>query len=425
LEYNEYKIKLTLKIGDLIMADYPHQTQSPFFKTFTPRMGNVGRIWLNTQNQQREQQARQARQAQQTVPWFGAGNTKPTRGMLGQPLTPQPWQPEPWHPEPMQNEAKQEDLPDLSSPEAAAGHIQQVNQGLPDGVRYEAIDDETQAALQKIQGMQTVAEPPLQSLTPPPHVQASPPQTAANQIQQANRGLPDGVRYEPIDDETQAALQRIQGMQTVAEPPLQSLTPPPQIQARTPQTDASQIQQANRGLPDGVRYEPIDEETKAALQKIQAMQNQSNGEPSPKQEEITHQQQAEAAPLPLPSQNTDLLKRLIQDEQNAFQYYQYLSEIAPNEDMQKKLQEISQSCNSRHNIYMQMHQDDFSAKEIKINDSIQFAQGMAIALREETKILDNMAKLIEQSESNPNLQNMLNKRLIQQTWLQWALLQTK
>ena len=333
------------------MAEYPHQTQSPFFKSFTPRMGNVGRMWLDTQR--REQQARQAQQARQTVPWFGAGNTKPTRGMLGQPLTPQPWHPPPQ----AQEEIVEEDLPDLSTPEAAAEHIQQINQGLPDGVKYEAMDEETQAALRKIQGMQNTAQTP-----PPVPTQPQTPEVAATHIQQVNRGLPDGVRYEPIDEETKAALEKIQGMQN---------TPP--------------------AMP---------EENLPALQEV-------------------------AAPQSRPNTNADLLKRLVQDEQNAYQYYQYLSEIAPSEDLQKKLQEISQSCNNRRNTYRQMLQNDFDVKEIQVNNSIQFAQGMEIAVREETKILDNMAKLIEQSESDSNLQNMLNKRLIQQNWLQWALLQTK
>ena len=354
-----------LKIGDLIMAEYPHQTQSPFFKSFTPRMGNVGRMWLDTQR--REQQARQAQQqAQQPVPWFGAGNTKPTRGMLGQSLSPQPWQAPPQPPQQVQEEVKEENLPDLSTPEAAAEHIQQINQGLPDGVKYEAMDEETQAALQKIQGMQNT-------------VQATP-----------------------------------------------SAPAPTQVQPQTPEVAANHIRQVNRGLPDGVRYEPIDEETKAALEKIQNMQNTQaatteESTPTPKAIFPTE----DIVPQNTPVANLDLLKRLVQDEQNAFQYYQYLSEIAPSEDLQKKLQEISNSCNNRRNTYQQMLQNDFDAKEIQINDTIQFAQGMAIALREETKILDNMAKLIEQSGNDSNLQNMLNKRLIQQTWLQWALLQTK
>ena len=340
------------------MAEYPHQTQSPFFKTFAPRMGNVGRMWLNVQNQQREQQARQSQQAQQTVPWFGAGNTRPTKGMLGQPLTPQPWQPEPF----VQEAIVQEDLPDLSSPEAAAEHIQQINLDLPDGVRYEAMNEETQVALQKIQGAQAVTQPP---------------------------------------------------------PPAPAPTPPVQAPPQTPEVAANHIQQVNRGLPDGVRYEPIDEETKAALQKIQAIQNQNTEETSSEQVEII------PTPDPSPQENTSLLKRLIQDEQNAYQFYQYLSEIAPLEDLQKKLQEISRVCHNRRNTYTQMLQDDFNAEEIQINNTIQFAQGIAIALREETKILDNMAKLIEQSGNDSNLQNLLNKRLILQNWLQWALLQTK
>jgi len=69
------------------MAAYNRQNQSPFFKTFAPRRGNVGQMWQSIQNHQREQMQAQAR-----VPWFGAGNSRDTRGMLGQPLPPQPWQ---------------------------------------------------------------------------------------------------------------------------------------------------------------------------------------------------------------------------------------------------------------------------------------------------------------------------------------------
>jgi len=52
---------------------------------------------------------------------------------------------------------------------------------------------------------------PTMSAPPQMQAQASSPESAAARFQNANKGLPDGVRYEPLDEETMKILRRAKG----------------------------------------------------------------------------------------------------------------------------------------------------------------------------------------------------------------------
>jgi len=51
------------------------------------------------------------------------------------------------------------------------------------------------------------------------------------------------------------------------------MIPNQQNSSQNPQTAAERFQQKNKGLPDGVRYEPLDEETMKILRARQASMN--------------------------------------------------------------------------------------------------------------------------------------------------------
>jgi len=182
---------------------------------------------------------------------------------------------------------------------------------------------------------------------------------------------------------------------------------PVPVPAETPQSSAERFRQANRGLPDGVRFEPIDDETKAALEKLGKAPAAETEEPQ------IETQNDECIPL---------LERLIQDERNASLFYAYLSGIAPSEEHKHAIQEISRECENRSRQYNQIlqsrHNRSFDAKEPQINMTMSFSQGVQVAITEERKILEAMAALIESLEDAQTVQNMLNKRLIKLSFLQ-------
>lgn len=314
------------------------------------------------------------------------------RNMLGMPLRSEPSQPPP---------------PTISPAE----HFQNVNARLPDGVRYEPLDDDIKTAMLA-----------LNSGSPP-----KPPQVVnqANQINQANHMPP---HPEPAQHASQHA---------VANP-------------------TEQLRKVNKGLPDGIRYEPYekyDEETKAALQALNngtlgkphttnhtppepppvnhALPNSKNSTKNPSTDH-THTP-SKSSSIPIASPETEkLLERLIQDERNASVYYQYLAEIAPKGVFQTTLVEFIEDCGTRlsqyQNILQNLHGRTWEPKNPPINTNVGFDRGVEIAVIEENKILRAMAELLERIEDDPStrsMQKLLNKRIIQLNWLQWALFRVK
>jgi len=192
---------------------------------------------------------------------------------------------------------------------------------------------------------------------------------------------PNGLQYYPI----------LRGV-LIKKPPM---IPQEEPVTHPPITPAEHFQQVNRNLPDGVRFEPLDEETKAALRSL----GMDKPAPEPAPEPVTVSS-PESAPAPaLVSENDiPLLERLIQDEKNASVYYQYLSEIAPSDDLAIALKDIANNCEVRYQQYKQIlqtrHGRAFEAVDKPVNTTIAFNPGIEMALLEEHKILEAMSELI-------------------------------
>ena len=209
------------------------------------------------------------------------------------------------------------------------------------------------------------------------------------------------------------------------------------IEPPAPEDAAQRFRQVNRGLPDGVRFEPLDDETKAALERLGKIQEEAV------EEEVREEvREAKAiapprAPVPQPvptppvlvsqesTKSAEVLERLIQDERNASIYYQGLSGIAPAEDMQASLQAIAKDCEAWRGQYQQilqkLHEKTFEPKNTTINVTVQFDRGVEMAASEERKILESMAELIDHLEDRDSakvMQNLINKRMIRLSWLQ-------
>lgn len=139
--------------------------------------------------------------------------------------------------------------------------------------------------------------------------------------------------------------------------------------------------------------------------------------------------------------SAELLERLIQDERNASVYYKYLSENAPSAGYQETLTGVAKDCEERCLGYQQILQSlyarSFEPKETPVTTTVGFDRGIEIAVSEERKILESMAELLDEIEeieeiehlkgraSARAMQNLINKRMIRLSWLQWTMYQMR
>ena len=335
------------------MAEYPRLTQSPFFRTFTDkRMGNIVRRplthrpspWGQTEAQ-KEAHIRELKNYPLMV------------GLLSQPSGPGRQYTPPSSAEPAEIDPRQ-----------AAERIMQINQGLPDGVRFEPMDDEVMTAMNSIR-----KENPLPKTDSRP-VSAAPPSAPGKP-----KKLPDGVRYEPLDDETMALLKKMG--KDVPKPPVPAPAAP--VSSIAP----------NLQPPPASSTEP-------SLQ----------------------------SSLPSPLESAKLLENLIQDERNSSIFYQYLSGIAPRGNFQNALQGIAKDCDryciQYQKILEKLYNRKYEPKNTTVNTKTDFNRGVEMAVLEEKNILESMTNLIDHLENETvsyTLQNLLNRRMIRLNWLQWAM----
>ena len=244
----------------------------------------------------------------------------------------------------------------------------------------------------------------------PPTPEPPSPSTAAERFQQMNRSLPDGVRFEPLDEETKAALQKLRRAAPAPSPTPSSTSQTPIAPAATPASSAVQMPMPSSiPAPPQMPAETVHQNI-SAPKPIAGASHAENQMPSP--------------------ESAALLEKLIQDERNAMLFYQYLSGISPTADFRDNLHGIARDCEVRHSHYQQIlqniHGRAFEAKNTPINTLVDFDKGVEVAILEERRILETMAELIDQlGHKSGSLQNMVNRRMIRLNWLQWALFHQK
>jgi len=223
---------------------------------------------------------------------------------------------------------------------------------------------------------------PLQANIP----QASTPEVAAEQFRRINKTLPDGVMYEPLDEDTMRLLKTTAQKQ----PPQSSPSLP-----HAPENTAEQFRRINKTLPDGVMYEPLDEGTMHALKPSTPQSSSSTTEIS----------------------NT--LQRLAQDEHNAHIFYTRIAQNAPSNETKQSLIALANGCESRRSKYIQILSAQFNLTfapaQKEINTKIPYSNAIQLAINEENKTLTTLTNLIDQIEGTPlemQIQRMISKKIL-------------
>ena len=268
------------------------------------------------------------------------------------------------------------------------------------------------------------AQPQRQSAPPSP-------QTAAEQFRRVNKSLPDGVMYEPLDDEIMQILKDSGKLPQGMSPTSASALPPTWEspisggsgrKAESP-GEAGTRPAGSDAFFGGGNTRGTDPPRAASLSDSDTFFNGGNA-PDAASPNGTRAGQTDTAPFPEPSSsnphpNAVALAHLAQDERNAQIYYRHLAESAPREDFKAVIHNMSELCRERTNMHSslsaRLYGRDFSPEDAEINTQISFEEGVAWAMAEETKAMRTLSELLVQlddAEAVRTLQNMINRKMV-------------
>ena len=310
------------------------------------------------------------------------------------------------------------------SPEKAAEFFRRRNQTLPDGVRYEPLDDETMRLLMDNGHITQPSSPQIQlQFSQNQQSQSSHLNPAQPQIPPSNQFNPSSSLTQPQSPQQtpsqQASSQQISPQSAahitppVAKIPLQATQKPPMIpiDSTTLATPYIQSQPPQQILPS---------QSTAPLQQIQPPQQI----PSPQQFQ-SHPSHEIHINKSISNDLIPMIKSLAQDERNAQIFYSNLSQSAPSESTKNALTSLSQDCESRLTQYktiLSTHlSENFNPKETEINTALPYAQAISLAVKEESASLatiNNLAAKLADTPAEKQIQRMINKKITAQQLLQ-------
>ncbi len=208
---------------------------------------------------------------------------------------------------------------------------------------------------------------------------------------------------------------------------------PQQQQQAQQQQQQNPAQQFNQPLPDGVRYEPIDDKTIKELmknikidggtgkstEKKQDKPGESLTLPAlePAREEIKEARAEAIPPVQTPAKEDEgsTLSQIIQNEYNGSMFYNYMASIAPKDEFRSIMSKISRHCRFReiafNGLFTRLEGGNYTLKDIDINNTCTFRTGVALALKEEIGILDDYTNLYD-SISDPSGVKIINVQIL-------------
>jgi len=274
---------------------------------------------------------------------------------------------------------------------------------------------------------QNVQYPQQNVQHPQQNAQPLPPQQAADQFRRVNKSLPDGVRYEPLDDETMRLLRDNGHLPDVAQQQTQTQRIPPQAHPQTAQA-THQLQEQPQHIntrtpmvPQSQLPEEFNSQLPPMIPQPQVPPEFSNSQmipPSQSASEFSSMLNTESF-KPLTPEVSITLEALAQDERNGQVFYGHFSRLAPNAEIKEALAGLSKDCGARLRQYAGMLADHFKRQffpeETEINTNMEYKKALELALLEENKALVSVANLLEQvsdTSIEKTIQRMLCKKII-------------
>jgi len=227
-------------------------------------------------------------------------------------------------------------------------------------------------------------------------------------------------------------------------PRLPAVPASPPSNQHSPEQAVQQFRRVNRGLPDGVRYEPLDENTMQLLREkghlpelpepLPTVPQHSASPSAPVQNHVSPGIEAapyhmpapspakEAASLPMTPVQHDIIKiieGLIQDERNAHIFYSHLAAAALSQNVASALEQIAKDCklHVQHLSEMLVVQfgRGFAPQEAEINTGLEMKSAVLLALEEENKVSRTLAGLLDMVnnvEMEKIIQRIINRKVV-------------
>jgi len=249
---------------------------------------------------------------------------------------------------------------------------------------------------------------------PPGTGQQSSPEQAAQKFRRVNQSLPDGVRYEPLDEDTMRLL-RDNGHLPAASGTGPSSNPlsvapgmgPPTSPA-TPRMGLT-ASPAAPGMPS--------HSTSSPATSPQSLVSQHTAPPVG-----THPSAGPAHSQPTYHDQDKIIKilhDLIQDERNAHVFYFHLATTVTVQHMVSGFNDIASDCLSHirqlSHVLSSQFGSNFTPVETEINTGLELQNALALALVEENRLLRILAELLDtvsSTESEKIIQRVINKKIV-------------
>jgi len=189
----------------------------------------------------------------------------------------------------------------------------------------------------------------------------------------------------------------------------------------SPENAAQHFRNINKNLPDGVMYEPLDDDIMRLLKDNGHIPNSPPKSPSPPPSSTTTQPPSPQIPPTtiVSSEIAKTIENLAQNERNAQVFYTVISHISPSEETKKSLSQLAEGSKSRTTQYIQIlhtHFDSkFSPQEKEINTNLSFQDAISLAIAEENKALSTLCDLLDQAEGTSlerQIERIINKKVV-------------
>jgi len=232
--------------------------------------------------------------------------------------------------------------------------------------------------------------------------QQSSPEQAVKQFRRANQGLPDGVRYEPLDETTMRLLRENGHLPPAPEPPSSATsTVPSAMPSATPSA-----------MPSPVIMPP-------ATPQLPIMAEQLSPQPQATPP-VTLAPQGEAPHSAHEQQSIiSIVEGLVQDERNAQIFYSHFALSTENRVIATALDEIANDCHRHTQQLTGMLTNQFGVGfvpiEAEINTVVDLQGALTLALMEENKTLRALAELLDtinNSDAEKIIQRIINKKIV-------------
>jgi len=194
-----------------------------------------------------------------------------------------------------------------------------------------------------------------------------------------------------------------------------------------PERAAEQFSRINKGLPDGVQYEPLDEQTLKLLRE----RNQAVAPPTAKLPAPPMQLPTTPSMLPDNQPNNPsvsfggispeiakTIEGLSQNSRNAQIFYGHMAKIAPDDAAERVFNALSMECKAQIEQYnavlAKYFNRAFTPNESEINTLLPYDKALSLALTEENKAIGVLSGLLydfTDAEAERMLQRIINKKI--------------